>query len=891
MKRILVSGVWAIALSLGLGGLVGCSSSSGSGSSTSTPQTPYIFSFTASPATITAGTSANLTALFNNGTGVITPGNLAVTSGTAISVSPTATTTYTLTVSPTSGAAITQTATVTVVAAPAITSFAATPTSIPAGASASLTGVFANGTGIVTPGNLTATSGTAVTVTPTATTTYTLTVTNAASTAVAQTATVTVTAAVPAPTITSFVANPAAIAAGGSSNLTAIFSNGTGAVMPGNLPISSGTPLSVSPTATSTYALTVTNSAGATVAKSTTVALQPTGGTLLANGTYTLANQNSGLYVDVTGASTTAGALIDQWQSNGQGNQQWQLTNLGNNTVKLISVSSGLALEAQGSSTTPGGAIDQAAYNATPNQIWQVVAVGAGYYEFYNQNSGLALDVPSASTTDGTKLDQATATGNTNQMWYLFNMPSPNADGTTNASVTVDPTTPGLAVTDQILGMNMAYWYDQSNPAIVPAFQTAGIKAIRWPGGSGSDVYHWQTNTLCGGGTGFPAAYYPTFLADVVKPSGVDVALTANYGTNETCNGPGDPAEAAAWATYSLQNGNYVSHMTVGNEVYGTWETDLHAKPNDAATYANAVATGYYPQIKAANPNLQVGVVVEPGNNPAWDPIVLAQAPYDFVEYHFYAQSPNYESDPYLTQQAALAFAAAINSVKADLNASGHPNTPIYAGELGSVYGNPGIQSSSITQALYAGQVLGEAMNAGVARATWWIGFGGCAEAGDGDNFSSSLYGWEGFGGYMVFSDGLPEGGCDTAPSIPAGTLLPTARAYQLFSNVAVNGEHVLNASVTGDTLDVRAYAATNNGGTALVLFNLNETTSAPVVVTLTGQTTASSVTVETYDKAIYDQAQNNVWAGPTTTSLGAQTLPMTLTLAPWSMNVVIIKP
>jgi hypothetical protein len=32
------------------------------------------------------------------------------------------------------------------------------------------------------------------------------------------------------------------------------------------------------------------------------------------------------------------------------------------------------------------------------------------------------------------------------------------------------------------------------------------------------------------------------------------------------------------------------------------------------------------------------------------------------------------------------------------------------------------------------------------------------------------------------------------------------------------------------------------------------------------------------------------VWADPITTPLGAQNLPMTLTLTSWSMNVVIIK-
>ena len=60
-------------------------------------------------------------------------------------------------------------------------------------------------------------------------------------------------------------------------------------------------------------------------------------------------------------------------------------------------------------------------------------------------------------------------------------------------------------------------------------------------------------------------------------------------------------------------------------------------------------------------------------------------------------------------------------------------------------------------------------------------------------------------------------------------------------------------------------------------------------------------MTVTTYDKAIYDlsgsptgtppdPAGTSTWAPPTTTSMGAQTLPLTLTLTPWSMNVVIIQ-
>jgi alpha-L-arabinofuranosidase len=189
---------------------------------------------------------------------------------------------------------------------------------------------------------------------------------------------------------------------------------------------------------------------------------------------------------------------------------------------------------------------------------------------------------------------------------------------------------------------------------------------------------------------------------------------------------------------------------------------------------------------------------------------------------------------------------------------------------------------------LFAGQMLGEMMNDGVSRATWWIGFGNCN--GTAGNDSSSLYGWQSFGAYNVFSDGSED---PTCPGYgPFGTMSPTAQAFNLFQNVAVNGEHVLTPAVSGDTTDVRAYAATHSGGTALVLFNVNETTSQTVTVTVNGETTSPGVTVITYDKSIYDQTDSvtPVWANPTTTTMGSQTIPLTLTLSPWSMNVVLIQ-
>jgi hypothetical protein len=453
------------------------------------------------------------------------------------------------------------------------------------------------------------------------------------------------------------------------------------------------------------------------------------------------------------------------------------------------------------------------------------------------------------------------------------------------ATVTVDPASAGPAVTPQILGMNMASWFDPTQAGVAKALHGGGIKATRWPGGSQADGYHWQANTTCSGYVN-PNAGFDNFAADVVRAGRLDLALTVNYGSDTACSGGGDPAEAAGWVSYAKAHGDKVSHWTVGNEVYGSWEYDLHANAHDAATYASAVATGYYPAMKAADKTAQVGVVVEPGWQPAWDPIVLAQAKYDFVEYHWYAQEPGQESDSYLLTRAPQDFAAQIAALKSELSQAGHAATPIYVGELGSVSYNPGKQTSSITQALFAGQVLGELMRAGVSRATWWLGFGGCADSGSG-NFSSALYGWQNFGGYMVFSDGTPEYGCSGATATALGTPLPTARAFALAALVAQSGEHVLGATLGGSSGDLRAYALTHGGGTAVMLFNLSQTASLPVSLAVSGVASSSAVLVDSYDRAIYDRSQENVWAGPKAAKLGARSLPLALVLAPWSMTVV----
>ncbi|HEY0759891.1 MAG TPA: RICIN domain-containing protein [Acidisarcina sp.] len=143
------------------------------------------------------------------------------------------------------------------------------------------------------------------------------------------------------------------------------------------------------------------------------------GGNLIANGTYTITNKNSGLAVEDPGASTTQGTDMDQWTVNGGNNQKWKLTNLGNNYVSLINVASGYAMDVNSASKTAGALVDQWPYSGGTNQIWKVVSMGSGYYELISENSNMALDVRGYSTANGGAIDQWTTTGGANQLFTI----------------------------------------------------------------------------------------------------------------------------------------------------------------------------------------------------------------------------------------------------------------------------------------------------------------------------------------------------------------------------------------------------------------------------------------------------------------------------------------
>ncbi|WP_199443503.1 glycosyl hydrolase family 95 catalytic domain-containing protein [Umezawaea beigongshangensis] len=131
---------------------------------------------------------------------------------------------------------------------------------------------------------------------------------------------------------------------------------------------------------------------------------------------YHLVAQHSGKQADVSGASTSAGAVLVQWSGTSGLNQQFDfLPADGHHRVRARH--SGLVLQAAG--TGAGADVTQQRDAGTPDQLWRLVDHGGGVVSLVNRQSGLALDVWSASTDDGARISQWTPTGGSNQRFQL----------------------------------------------------------------------------------------------------------------------------------------------------------------------------------------------------------------------------------------------------------------------------------------------------------------------------------------------------------------------------------------------------------------------------------------------------------------------------------------
>ncbi len=137
--------------------------------------------------------------------------------------------------------------------------------------------------------------------------------------------------------------------------------------------------------------------------------------------THNLTAGNSGLVMDVSGASTANGAKVIQWSNHGGTNQQWTVHSVSGHVFTLVNVNSGKCLEVPNQSTSEGVQLDQGACNGSTSQQWSLNPAGNGSsgtsYTVVNVLSGLYADVFGASSSAGAAIDQWPGTGGANQTW------------------------------------------------------------------------------------------------------------------------------------------------------------------------------------------------------------------------------------------------------------------------------------------------------------------------------------------------------------------------------------------------------------------------------------------------------------------------------------------
>jgi hypothetical protein len=463
-------------------------------------------------------------------------------------------------------------------------------------------------------------------------------------------------------------------------------------------------------------------------------------------------------------------------------------------------------------------------------------------------------------------------------------LPIHSLQGTT---VFVNPSQVGPPVTRLVAGATFPSWYNLTLSGLSQSITATGLAITRFPAGAQVDIYDWRTGTDGPAGTpcagnAKPQSNIDAFMQDIAIPSGTQVSLGVNYGSNPECNGPNTPANAAAFVSHvvTTYGSSIVAYWELGNEQYAPGSIDCRQPKCRSSRDPNQFAANepaFYDAMHAAGAQ-NVCIPVDASNPKSpWNAVVFAKAEYDCANVIYYPQRVE-TSDSYLLFQAIPQLGAEIALVKAQLAAANRANTPILISAISSALGPYGKQSQSIVGALYAGMAIGEALNDGAAAMIWHAGFGSCDARSRGGDFGSKVYGWQKYGGAMIFSDGYAN---NCPVTMPRGTLLATANAFLTASTFLKAGGNMVPVTVVNNP-NVRAYASTK----MIMLFNLSETAGTTVTISVNGVTSGAGGGGTRYDRRLYDKSREGVWAAPTLTIVPAWKGAIHLSLPRWSVTV-----
>jgi len=563
-----------------------------------------------------------------------------------------------------------------------------------------------------------------------------------------------------------------------------------------------------------------------------------------------------------------ADALANGWQ-----NWSWATVNLSNTQpVQAGSDSIGVSATAYQALYLHHDAFDSSLYGnlvfwinggATGGQLLQVQATLNGTAQTVVALPALAanswqqisiplssLGVQSKPNLDGFWIQDRS--GTTQPTFYVDTISLKALPAPSVVNVTVDTAQTGRTLDARLFGVNAAVWdsiFD--TPTTIGLLDEMGNQALRFPGGSLSDDYHWATNTTDSNTWQWATSF--TQFAQVATATGAQVFITANYGS-------GTPAEAAAWVqSANVTNHCGVKYWEIGNEVYGSWETDNNVRPHDPYTYAQ-LFKNYYTQMKAVDPTIKVGAVAVPGedsyanytDHPAlnprtgqqhngWTPVMLATLSSlgitpDFLIHHRYPQSPGAESDQGLLTSSSswAADASDLRQQLTDYLGAPAAKVELDCTENNSVSSNPGKQTTSLVNGLFVADSECAAMGTEFNAIIRWDLRNGQET---GNNNSSTLYGWRLYGDYGQVDGADPAGPADR---------YPTFYVAKLLQNFARGGDHLVPSSSDYPLLSVCA-AKDSNGKLALLIINKSASPALNTNITISGAVPSSTGNLYSY--------------------------------------------
>jgi cellulose binding protein with CBM2 domain/fibronectin type III domain protein len=442
------------------------------------------------------------------------------------------------------------------------------------------------------------------------------------------------------------------------------------------------------------------------------------------------------------------------------------------------------------------------------------------------------------------------------------------------ATVTVNARAGLATVPDTGIGANHAVWDSQlGTDTVAGLLGGAGVRMLRYPGGSYGDIYHWKDNTAPGGYVA-PDTDFDTFMGGA-RRTGAQPIIIANYGT-------GTPQEAADWVRYAnVTKGYGVRYWEIGNELYGNghyganWEADNHADKSPTA-YANGVVA-YADAMKAVDPSVKIGAVlttpanwpdgiVGTGDTATWNQTVLSIAgPHvDFVILHWYPggstaaealAKPEQVTDMiYLARDQITRYAGA-NSGRIGI-AMTETNSPV------GVDTQPG--------ALFAAEAFTSMLENGVFTVDWW-------DTHNGPTALSTVAGYPDYGDSGLLSSGtcLEGGACEPALNTPFAPYY----GLKTLSTFARPGDQYVRAGADDPLVGAHAVRRAN-GDLAVLLVNEDPDQARTVTLNYAGYAPASSAPqVFTFTNGATSIASTT--AGTAT----SQTLP------PYSLTTLVLHP